>query len=697
MTPKTWTEELPVSTQKFMWIGLSIGIIYWVIESWLHAYFFNTGHLVDELMRPGNHEIWKRTLVIGLLIIISAYAQYSINIRRRAEAALHEREQELSLILENNPAGIMLVDSESRKISWANSNALKLTGFPKNTVEGQICHRYICQNDHDNCPVLNHGQSVDHSERTLLTADGGSLPILKSATRVRYNGKEHLLETFFDLSERKKMENDLKLAHAELDQIFQTASVGMRVVDKDFRVLKVNKTLENMTLVDGKEAIGRKCYEVFAGSKCGTDGCPLTLILAGQPRVDGHVLKHRSDATSVPCILTATPFIGPDGQIIGIVESFRDISALKNAQDAIGLERDKLDRILSHLSEGVYIINRDFIIEYENSALNEQIGNAAGQYCYTAFRNATAPCGSCLMQTALKSGEIQQHDFETPDGRYFEQTYTPIKDVDEVPKVVALLRDVTHKKESLAAIMRAEQLAALGELAAGVAHEINNPINGIINYAQIAVNKSEGREIVGDVCGRIIKEGNRIASIVAGLLSFAQSKQKEKTRFKIESVLSDALSLTSVQLRKNHVLLKTEVASGLPEILGHPNEIEQVFVNIISNAIHALKQKYPEPDADKQLRVTAERVDAGGRPGARIAIRDTGDGIPADLIDKVRNPFFSTKTDGKRTGLGLSISHGIVKDHDGQLIIDSVEGEFTCVTVDLPAEPESSIRGGNNE
>ena len=688
MTPIRRTGVLPAFSQTFLWIGLGMGLVYWFLESWLHFQFFSQGRLIGEILTPDIHEIWKRVLVIGLLVVISAYAQYSINMRRRTETALHDREQELTHILENNPAGIMLVDTESRKICWANSNALRMTGFSKDAVEGQVCHNFVCPSEHENCPMLNHGQTIDQSERTLLTAGGRTLPILKSAARVHYDGKEHLLETFFDLSEQKKMERDLKAAHAELDQIFQTASVGMRVIDRDFKVLKINRTFARMTQVDEKDAIGRNCYDVFSGSKCATEGCPLTLILGGKPKVECHVVKHRADGTTIPCILTATPFIGPDGKIIGIVESFRDISALKNAQEAIGLERDKLDRILSHLTEGVCIINRDHIIEFQNAAFKEQIGNAEGQYCYTALRQAATPCEPCLMHTAMMSGQLQQHEFETPDARSFEQTYTPITDVDEEEKVVVLLRDVTEKKASQAAIMRAEQLAALGELAAGAAHEINNPINGIINYAQIVVNKSEEKGLIRDVAERMIREGNRIARIVEGLLSFAQRREEGKMRFAVETVLSESLTLTSVQMRKDNIFLRTDIAPGLPPILGQDHAIEQVFVNIISNAIHALNQKYPGSHEDKRLDITAAMVNSSLRPRVRISFRDRGVGIPADIINKVHHPFFTTKTDGKRTGLGLSISHGIVKDHDGALTIDSVEGEFTFVSIDLPAELE---------
>jgi PAS domain S-box-containing protein len=682
---------LMVSTQNFIWIGIGLGLLYWFLESWIHVIFFQQGTLISQIINPDSHETWKRVLVITLLIFFSLFAQYSINRRRRAEAAVKERERELTKILENNPAGIMLVNPDNRKISMVNNNALKMIGATKQSVENHICHEHLCPAEQGNCPVLDNGQSIDLSERTLLTA-AGEMPILKSVTRVKYEGKEHLMETFFDLSDRKKMERDLELAHAELDQIFQTASVGMRVVDRNYNVLKINRTFAAMTGVNDADAVGKKCYEVFAGSRCETAECPLTLILAGEGHMECYMDKQRPDGISIPCILTATPFTGPDGSVVGIVESFQDIADLKSAQEAIRSERDKLNKILSHLTQGVCIINPECVIEYQNDILKEHFGACEGKTCYSIFLQSDTPCEPCMMLEAIRSQKAQHYEFETPDGRSFEQAYTPITDMDEKQKVVVLIRDVTEKKASMAAMMRAEQLAALGEMAAGVAHEINNPINGIINYAQILVNKSEADIFVNDLGKRMIKEGDRIARIVEGLLSFARRKQDEKALVGVGEILSDSLALTNAQMRKDNISVQKDIADNLPRILAQPHEIEQVFVNIISNARYALNQKYPEPHEDKLLEIIARVHKGSRRPYVRISFHDHGVGIPDNIIDKIRNPFFTTKTEGKRTGLGLSISHGIVNDHGGQLVIDSVEGLFTRVSVDLPsAKPKDRL------
>lgn len=676
--------------QNFIWIGAGLALSYWFLESLMHVTVFGGGRFLEHLWTPDVHEIWKRMLVSVLIILFSVYVQRSINIQRRTETALADREKELSRILENNPAGIVLVDAESRKIRWANSIALKLIGAPKDLVEEKVCHEHLCPAEAGNCPVLDKGQEIDPSERILLTAAGESLPILKSVTRVNYGGREHLLETFFDLSDRKKMERDLQKAHAELNQIFQTASVGMRLVDTDFNVLKINRTLESLTGVEEADAIRKKCHETFSGPDCFTGRCPVIRIVNGEKTVESHVEKERPDGKRISCILNATPFIGPEGDIVGVVESFRDITELVNARNAVASERDKLKQVLSHLHEGVGIINAGRTVEYHNEIFGEYFGGSTGKACHEVIYGAQRPCEPCLMQAAIETRRIQQAEYKAPDGRSFEKSYTPVTDVDRQQKVVALWRDVTEKEAAAAVIMRTQQLSALGELAAGVAHEINNPVNGIINYAQILLDRSEEGSMERDLAGRVLKEGDRIDRIVEGLLSFARRRQKDKSVVSIPDVLSDTMMLSAAQLRKDNITVKACLSDELPDIWAQPQEISQVFVNVISNARHALNQKYREPHEDKILEITGEPIAGESGRRVRICFVDHGCGIPAAILHKVMNPFFSTKTERKSTGLGLSISHGIVEEHGGRLRLESEEGRYTKVVIELPACVESN-------
>jgi len=250
---------------------------------------------------------------------------------------------------------------------------------------------------------------------------------------------------------------------------------------------------------------------------------------------------------------------------------------------------------------------------------------------------------------------------------------------------IAVLRSNAERKRAEAELMRAGHLASLGELAAGVAHEINNPINGIINYAELIVKKGTQDSLRDDIAIKIIKEGDRIANIVRSLLSFARDSREEKRPVSIDAILADSLSLTEAQLRKDGIRLKTELPDNLPYLFAQPQQIEQVFLNIISNARYALNQRFPGENEEKILLINGKHITENERQYVRIEFYDRGTGIPDDIKDKIMNPFFSTKPPSIGTGLGLSISHGIVSDHNGKIIIDSSLGDYTKIIIHIPA------------
>ncbi|BDV41828.1 histidine kinase [Geotalea uraniireducens] len=242
---------------------------------------------------------------------------------------------------------------------------------------------------------------------------------------------------------------------------------------------------------------------------------------------------------------------------------------------------------------------------------------------------------------------------------------------------------ITLQKEA----MQAQHLVALGELAAGVAHEINNPINGIINCAQILADDCRRAGGEPEVAQRIMREGERIAVIVRNLLSFARTDGGEKLPVRLIDVLADTLALFTAQLAREGITLTVAVPAGLPVVNAYPHQLQQVFLNILSNARYALLRKCPAPAEGRRLEIRGE-YRAGEM--VRLLFVDNGTGIPAGVVEQVMVPFFTTKPPGQGTGLGLSISHSIVTEHGGRLRIESREGEFTIVTVELPAARQES-------
>jgi PAS domain S-box-containing protein len=249
-----------------------------------------------------------------------------------------------------------------------------------------------------------------------------------------------------------------------------------------------------------------------------------------------------------------------------------------------------------------------------------------------------------------------------------------------------LIRDVTEKKQLELQLIQSEKLASVGELAAGVAHEINNPLSGILSNAEflqeeIPAEEKERHEEIRE----IIANSERIRVIVRDLLSF--SRQKDAELFGpvlIPKVIQASLNLTGHQMSLDNIKIRKEIPDGIPHVHGSANKIEQVFINILSNARYALNQKYPADHEDKRLEIRVSQSTRHGRQFVRTEFTDHGTGIPRNLLERVVHPFFTTKEQGKGTGLGMSISHNIVRDHGGTLTLESEEGLFTRVIVDLP-------------
>lgn len=241
--------------------------------------------------------------------------------------------------------------------------------------------------------------------------------------------------------------------------------------------------------------------------------------------------------------------------------------------------------------------------------------------------------------------------------------------------IIITVRDITEDKIRKEEALRTGQLAAIGELAAGVAHEINNPINGIINYTQILLDdeedQEEDNEVHKDIMGRIIKEGERISTIVRNLLSFARQRDEVIEHIHISDIIKDSLSLLMHQLHKDSIQLAVNIPQDLPCLKGNPQQLQQVFVNLLTNACYALNQKFQGKNPDKRLEISSKVVKLEGRDFVRTTVTDWGTGISQDVIDHIFDTLFTTKPPGQGTGLGLNISKGLVRDHNGYLALAS--------------------------
>jgi PAS domain S-box-containing protein len=306
---------------------------------------------------------------------------------------------------------------------------------------------------------------------------------------------------------------------------------------------------------------------------------------------------------------------------------------------------------------------------------------------------------NAMQESAMKKGRWQgEIVYSNSKGHSFDGwcvMTTLTEESGETIGYLSVVRDTTEKKQMEMQLIQADKMASLGELAAGVAHEINNPLSGIISNAEflqeeIPAESEEQHEEIRE----IVDNSQRIKTIVQDLLNFSRQRDsKTYTTLDISSVITSSLNLTEHQIQLDRIKVVKEIGDALPPVRGSFNQIEQVFINLLSNARYALNQKYPDSHEDKTLLIRTEQVEESGQKYVRVEVYDRGIGIPEENVDKILNPFFTTKEQGQGTGLGLSISYNIIQEHRGAMRFESKEGEYTKVTVDLPVD-EGDIDDG---
>ena len=245
----------------------------------------------------------------------------------------------------------------------------------------------------------------------------------------------------------------------------------------------------------------------------------------------------------------------------------------------------------------------------------------------------------------------------------------------------------TDERRQLEARLRQQQkLESIGTLASGVAHEVNNPIQGIMSYAELIRRYAEKPETVREFSGHIIDECRRVATIIKNLLALARTDEDKRTPENLFQIVQGSLSLFRVVLQKDQITLDLDVPDNLPDMRCNGQQIQQVIMNLVTNARDALNERPRSGGDDKRIRVNARLVDRDGRSMIRMTVEDDGTGIEAHLLERIFDPFFTTKPQGQGTGLGLWICHRIISEQGGNLSVESEPGVYTRFHVDLPAE-----------
>ncbi len=374
---------------------------------------------------------------------------------------------------------------------------------------------------------------------------------------------------------------------------------------------------------------------------------------------------------------------------VGMVLFGTDITDMLATSIALDQERDKWQNIFSAMQDPLLIVTRQGIILDANpatlAAARKEREDVVGKNVCDILHGDRQPGAICPLEVQISTGisRILETELHGLHGSYL-LTISPLHKFDgDIDAVLLLARDLTEEEQMKAEALRAAQLAATGELAAGVAHEINNPINGIINYAQI-LKDILPEDLGGDYLNNIVLEGKRVASITSNLLDFSRKSEDSPEPVNAAELLDHCLQLVNHQFNRDGITIKLELDKDIPTLLCNPQQIQQVLFNVFSNARYALNEKYPGHNPDKIIEIRGQPFKRGDKGYVRLNVTDRGTGIKHDILDRLMDPFFSTKPSGQGTGLGLSISHGLVKDNAGYFKISSKFGSHTTITIDLP-------------
>lgn len=392
-----------------------------------------------------------------------------------------------------------------------------------------------------------------------------------------------------------------------------------------------------------------------------------------------------------------------------LVVLLADITMLKKAEDQLRQSEQRYRLLFNSMLDGFVLFE---VINEEDSAVDCRVLDANTSFEQLVGRKCDELVGQSmkddqgvfdinwldLYSNVESKGEpVRFEKYSTDLDRYIEiVAFSP-----QLGKMATIIADITERKKLEARLRQAAKMEAIGTLASGVAHEINNPINVIMNYAGLMLRPNVKREDIETFAHEIVNESERIATIVRNLLTFARQEQEMHSPVNIRAIVDATLSLMKKVLDNDQISTEVDVPDDLPQVHCRRQQIEQVLVNLMTNARHALNQKYSGYNEDKRLLLSAKLDEVEGKRWVRTIIEDHGPGIPSDVIDRVFDPFFTTKTGSSGTGLGLSVSHGIVDDHRGRLTVESQLGEYTRFFLDLPEydpdEDEPLITGRDSE
>ncbi|PWK06289.1 PAS domain S-box protein [Tumebacillus permanentifrigoris] len=606
--------------------------------------------------------------------------------RSLTKRVFEESEQRYRSLFENHPDMVFSCDLEGNFIE-ANPMCVAISGFTLNDAMHQSILPFIAPEDaqevHSRFLRTVQGEAqhyrcrIVHREGHYLYLDVTNLPIVVDDQIVGVYGIAK------DISEEVRAHEEFVKTKEHLESFISNTTDAIYLIDHEGIVIRVNAAFERIYGWSAEEIVGQP-FDLLIPSECEAEVQELRRRLAQDNHLtDYETVRVRKDGTRIDVSITVSIISDANGEFSLLAGIGREITERKRVETALR-EIESLHRLITeHTTDIIALYDNDFVLQYVSPSVKEIFGIDAEDYIGRYNVDQVHPEDHQLVVESLallyQSKEPMQREYRQlhVDGHYvwIDMKGMPVFDaLGDVMGIVVIGRDITERRRAEELLRKSDKLAVVGQLAAGVAHEIRNPLTSIKGFAQLLKGRFAEIDHYFDI---MLSELDRIEFIMNEFLVLAKPQAVTYGRAELRDLLGDITALIETQAIINNVQIFTEFADDLPPITCEVNRLKQVFVNILKNAIEAM------PDGG-DLMILTERE---GEDAVRVRVLDTGCGIHPDRIPKLGEPFYTTKERG--TGLGLMVSSKIVKDHKGDIRFHSRMGQGTSVEVVLPISHDS--------
>jgi PAS domain S-box-containing protein len=381
------------------------------------------------------------------------------------------------------------------------------------------------------------------------------------------------------------------------------------------------------------------------------------------------------------------PFLKEERELLNNVSGLLGrIIGQKDAEIKLKESEEQYRSMMCAVNDFVYICSKDFKIEFMNSAMTERVGfDAIESFCYKAINDLDKKCSWCPHDMTQKGKFLEVEIISPKDNRSFLVSHSPLYHDDGTISKMTIYKDISHIKQLQAHLIQTERLAATGQLAASIAHEINSPLQAITSTLSLMKKDNKENEVISEKIDLLKGAFVNIRETVRGLLDLNRPRRQKKKASNINKTIEEAIVLLKNQLKKNNIEVILNLSEKMPNILASPQKLNQVFLNLCNNAAEAMTGKLgssslkPIPSSKKLIRVKSQVK----KKSVVIQVVDNGPGISeADLIS-VFDPFYTKKKE-KGLGVGLSICYEIISDHGGTITAENSSKGGAAFTIELP-------------